>query len=63
VKYLVDTSALTRILRRQVSAGWDDLERRGLLAVCEPALTETLLIAATKDYAALEESITTNYCR
>ena len=61
MKYLVDTSALTRILRRQVSPGWDDLERRGLLAVCEPALTETLLIAATKDYAALEESITTNY--
>ena len=32
-----------------------------MLAVCEPALTETLLIAHTKDYAALEESITTNY--
>jgi hypothetical protein len=59
--YLVDTSALTRILRRQVSPDWGDLERRGLLAVCEPALTETLLIAHTKDYAALEESITENY--
>lgn len=61
MKYLVDTSALTRILRRQASPDWDDLERRGLLAVCEPALTETLLIATTKEYAALEDSITSNY--
>jgi len=44
-----------------VSSGWEDLERRGLLAVCEPALTETLSIARVKDYAALEESITQNY--
>jgi predicted nucleic acid-binding protein len=50
LRYLVDTSALTRILRRQASPAWDNLERRGLLAICEPALTETLLIAKTKDY-------------
>jgi predicted nucleic acid-binding protein len=59
--YLVDTSALTRILRRQVAPDWDDFDRRGLLAVCEPVLTETLLIARTKDYVALEDSITSNY--
>ena len=52
---------MIRILRREASADWDDLDRRGLLAVCEPALTETLLIAKTKDYSALEDSITSNY--
>jgi predicted nucleic acid-binding protein len=61
VNYLVDTSALTRILRRQASPDWDDQERRGLLAVCEPVLTETLLIAETKNYASLEDSINENY--
>jgi predicted nucleic acid-binding protein len=61
VKYLVDTGALIRILRRQASPDWDDLDRRGLLAVCEPVLTETLLIANAKDYVALEDSITSNY--
>jgi predicted nucleic acid-binding protein len=61
LRYLVDTSALTRILRRQASHAWDNLERRGLLAICEPALTETLLIAKTKDYGALEDKITGNY--
>jgi predicted nucleic acid-binding protein len=61
LRYLVDTSVLIRILRREASPIWDSLERRGLLAVCEPALTETLLIAKTKDYAALEDSITGNY--
>jgi predicted nucleic acid-binding protein len=61
VKYLVDTSALIRILRRQAGPDWDDLGRRGLLAVCEPVLTETLLIAKAKDYVALEDSITSSY--
>ncbi|XVU23275.1 PIN domain-containing protein [Actinoplanes sp. CA-054009] len=59
--YLVDTSALTRILRRQAGPEWDGMEKRGLLAVSEPALMETLLIAKTKDYASLESSIKQRY--
>jgi len=61
VKYLVDTSALTRIIRRQADPEWDSLERRGLLAVSEPALTETLLIAKAKEYSQLEAAIKANY--
>jgi predicted nucleic acid-binding protein len=49
--YLVDTSALVRILRRQVNADWHRRVERGLVSVCEPALAETLLTADAKGYA------------
>jgi predicted nucleic acid-binding protein len=61
VKYLVDTSALVRMLRRQTDPAWYQLADRGLLSVCEPVLTETLMIADAKGYAALEESIVKTY--
>ena len=60
MKFLVDTSALTRILRGQTDA-WDSLERRGLLSVCEPVLAETLLIASSKKYAETEQKIQETY--
>ena len=37
MKYLVDASALTRILRRQADPAWADFSERGLLSVAEPA--------------------------
>jgi predicted nucleic acid-binding protein len=40
MRFLVDTSALTRLLRQQADSGWDRLEDRGLLSVCEPVLAE-----------------------
>jgi predicted nucleic acid-binding protein len=61
MKFLVDTSALARMLRKQADPGWYELEDRGLLSVCEPVLAETLLIASSKDYAATEEIITTRF--
>ena len=61
MKYLVDTSALTRIIRGQVGQDWADLRQRGLLAVCEPVLAETLLIAKGEEYEELEESINEDY--
>ena len=61
MKFLVDTSALTRILREQADSGWDELEDRGLLSVCEPALAETLLIASSKHYAEQEQEIEARY--
>jgi predicted nucleic acid-binding protein len=50
VKYLVDTSALVRIYRRQVDDAWYDVVNRGQIAVCEPTLTETLTLADAKSY-------------
>jgi predicted nucleic acid-binding protein len=42
VKYLIDTSALVRIIRRQAEARWYDAVDRGLIALCQPVVVETL---------------------
>jgi len=57
MRYLVDTSALVRIQRRQVDPGWDDLVERGLVAICEPVLTETLSNADAKGYERAEDRL------
>ncbi|MEV0564702.1 PIN domain-containing protein [Dactylosporangium sp. NPDC050588] len=57
MKYLVDTSALVRILRRQVDPVWFDVVDRGLISVCMPVLLETLCIADAKGYAELEQDV------
>jgi predicted nucleic acid-binding protein len=57
VSYLVDTSALVRILRRQVDPVWFDVVDRGLISVCMPVLFETLCIADAKGYADLERDV------
>lgn len=61
MRYLVDSSALIRILRRETDPAWDDLVQRGLLSVCEPVLAETLLIADRKDYEATEDYLAAAY--
>jgi len=61
VNYLADTSALTRILRRQVDPAWYEVVDRGLITVCEPVLAEALQIADTKDYGELEQTIVDTY--
>jgi predicted nucleic acid-binding protein len=61
VKYLVDTSALLRIYRRQVDPVWHDLVGRGLVSVCEPVLTEALVSAKAREYASLEEEFRETY--
>jgi len=61
MKYLVDTSALTRIVRRQVEPEWHDIAGRGLITICEPALAETLVTADAKKYAALEADLRDTY--
>jgi predicted nucleic acid-binding protein len=63
VRYLVDTSALVRIWRRQVDPVWREQARRGLIAVCEPVLAETLLVADAKQYAAVEEDFLATYLK
>ncbi|MGW4463552.1 PIN domain-containing protein [Micromonospora sp. NPDC004704] len=57
MKYLIDTSALVRVLRRQVEPQWSDLATRGLIAICEPVLVETLTIADAKSHERVEEGL------
>jgi predicted nucleic acid-binding protein len=61
VKYLVDTSALVRLLRRDASPGWYELRDRGLISICEPVLAETLVTADAKNYSQLEEFLSGSY--
>lgn len=50
MKYLVDTSALVRILRRQVDRSWHEQVTHGMVAICDPVLTEALTIARSTEY-------------
>ncbi len=61
MKYPVDSSALIRIIRGQVDQRWDDLVERGMLAVCEPVLVESLAVADTKRYHETEAELRATY--
>jgi predicted nucleic acid-binding protein len=61
VNYLIDTSALVRVLRKQTDPAWDERIGQGLVAVCEPVLMETLTIARAKDYQRMEETLLGTY--
>jgi predicted nucleic acid-binding protein len=50
VKYLIDTSALVRILRRQVDESWHEQVTHGMVAICDPVLAEALTIARATEY-------------
>lgn len=61
MKYLIDTSALVRIVRRQAEASWLDAVRAGQLALCEPVLTEALTIADARSYERVEAGLRDAY--
>ena len=61
MNYLIDTSALVRIVRRQVEPRWYEAVRAGRVALCEPVLTETLTIADAKSYEAVEAELRDAY--
>ena len=61
MKYLVDTSALVRIIRKQVDTRWGAVINRGLISICEPAMTETLLLAETRKYTEMEQFLADRY--
>lgn len=61
MNYLIDTSALVRVLRKQTDPAWDERIGQGLVAVCEPVLMETLTIARAKDYQRMEETLLGTY--
>ncbi len=61
MKYLIDTSALVRLLRLQTAERWHDEVRRGFVAICEPVITETLAIADAKNYQRMEYELRDAY--
>ncbi|MCT9142480.1 PIN domain nuclease [Streptomyces violarus] len=49
--YLADTSAVWRLLRRQLGAPWPDRVARGLVAICPPVEAELMPgLRADRDY-------------
>jgi len=61
VKYLIDTSALVRIVRRQVDEHWYQQVTRGRVVICDPVLTEVLTIADAKTYTRVEDDLREAY--
>ena len=59
--YLVDTSALVRILRRQVHPRWYDQVAAGQIAICDPVITETLAITDAAQTEAVEAGLRAAY--
>ena len=59
--YLVDTSALVRILRRQVDESWHEQVAHGMLAICDPVLTEALTIARATEYERVKADLLEAY--
>lgn len=59
--YLIDTSALVRVLRRQTADHWHQQIERGLVAICEPVLVETLTMAGAKAYQRAEDDLRNTY--
>lgn len=55
--YLLDTSALVRILRRQAPDERYQQVERGLVAICEPVLVETLTLADATSYQGVEKAL------
>jgi len=61
VKYLIDTSALVRILRRQVDESWHEQVTHGTVAICDPVLTEALTIARATEYERIRADLMEAY--
>ena len=61
MKYLIDTSALVRILRRQVDESWHEQVTHGMVAICDPVLTEALTIARATEYERIRTDLLAAY--
>jgi predicted nucleic acid-binding protein len=60
--YLIDTSALARVLLRQNTAEWDDRIGAGLVAICDLPELEVLHSArSTADRARLKAALDAHY--
>ena len=61
MRYLIDTSALVRIFRDEVDESWQDAVDRGLVAICDPVLTEALALADAKQFDRVERQLLERY--
>ena len=61
MRYLIDTSALVRIVRRQADERWFDSVKAGHVALCEPVLAETLTMADARSYDRVEAGLRAAY--
>jgi len=60
--YLIDTSALARVLLRQTTTEWDDRVGAGLVAICDITELEVLYSArSTADRARLKAALDAHY--
>ena len=60
--YLIDTSALARVLLRQNTAEWDDRVAAGLVAICDITELEVLYSArSATDRARLKSALDAHY--
>ncbi|KUM90837.1 MULTISPECIES: PIN domain nuclease [Streptomyces] len=60
--YLIDTSALARVLLRQTTTEWDDRIGAGLVAICDITELEVLHSArSTADRARLKDALDAHY--
>jgi predicted nucleic acid-binding protein len=57
MRYLIDTSALVRIIRRQADPRWYECVARGLIALCEPVLLETLTGVDAKNFNRVRDDL------
>lgn len=56
--YLVDTSALTRILKMEETQAWRVAAKRGCLMICEPVMVEMLVGVGASRYDVVKAKIT-----
>jgi predicted nucleic acid-binding protein len=61
VSYLVDTSALVRVMREEVAGQWIELIGRGFVSICDPVLAEALVTAPAKQYDLVEQRLSAAY--
>lgn len=61
MRYLIDTSALVRILRQQADPQWSEAVVAGQVALCEPVLTEAMTIADARSYDRVESKLREAY--
>jgi predicted nucleic acid-binding protein len=57
MKYLIDTSALVRILRGQVDPAWIEYADAGGFAICEPVMIEFLRDMGKREAQATEAEL------
>lgn len=61
MKYLIDSSAAVRVIRRQVDPWVEELIADGQVVLCEPVLREVMTVAGKREYEGLQASLLDAY--